>query len=185
MLLCNAAALHVFNFSTEFRFRMHVLIHFCGLWAEYQFNFQRLYWGYSGLPSLYATQRPLWSLGSILHHSLVLIAFLVLVRVSFMQGLLWRERSTSVLGTSHTDLKNPSLTRPSLHSSWEGMRCCLLLPACLVQAGFPSPPRNSLCSCLFTDIRFMEDMDGQVGSIHSPQSGQRQARSTVSAPVSG
>lgn len=81
-----------------------------------------------------------------------------------------------MLRISHTDLKNPSLTQPSLHSSWEGMRCCLLLPGCLAQAGdgrLDSPhPHNSLCSCLFADIRFMEDMHGQVGSIHSPQSGQ-------------
>ena len=90
-----------------------------------------------------------------------------------------------MLGTSHTDLKNPSLTQPPLHSSWEGMRCCLLLPAYLVQAGFPSPPPNSHCSVLFADIHCMEDMDGQVGSIHSTQSGQGQARSAVSAPVSG
>lgn len=62
---------------------MHVLIHFYGLWAEYQFNFQRLYQGYSGLPNLYATQRPIWNLGSILHHSLFLIAFVVLVLVFY------------------------------------------------------------------------------------------------------
>lgn len=33
--------------------------------------------------SEYATQRPIWNLGSILHHSLFLIAFVVLVLVFY------------------------------------------------------------------------------------------------------
>lgn len=137
--------------------------------------------------SEYATQRPIWNLGSILHHSLFLIAFVVLVLV-FYAWLLWREGGTSVLRTSHTDLKNPSRTQPSLRSSWEGMRCCLLLSTSLVQAGDGGLDSAPLQQTLQLPLRWhlLRGGHGWSDGLHStvPRVDRGQGRSAISAPVS-